>query len=182
VRILGAVAATVLLLNGLLLAGFLGLEVESQIHTLQTRDDKVVAPLKDTAAKWSSYPPEVPPPADHPPLSIVAGEFTFTVHFTTREWLLANDCIAATMLDKHQIWLPVGWGYPRETLMHELLHVAKYAGLQAHIDEGYDGRNAFEYQDHDFIIPAAPEVLLLLRRNPKLTAWLTDPGHNEAWE
>jgi hypothetical protein len=182
VKLLGAVAATVLVLNGLLLAGFLGLEIESQIHTLQTRDDKSVAPLKDTAEKWSSDPPEVAPPPDHPPLEIIAGEFIFTVHYTTREWLLANDCGALTMLDKHQIWLPVGWGYPRDTLMHELLHVAKYAGLRAHFDEGYKGRNPFEYQDHDFIVPAAPEVLQLLRRNPKLTAWLTDPEHKEGWE
>ena len=121
-------------------------------------------------------PPEVSPPSEHPPLEIVAGQFTFTIHYTTREWLLANDCDAATFTDKHQIWMSRTSGSSRGILMHELFHVAKYVGSlpSAEPDPNeYAGQNAFEYQDHEFIYPSAPAFLLILRRNPQLTAWLT---------
>lgn len=181
-KFLGFVAALTLMANGFLLAGFLGLEIESQIHALVTRDEKSLSPpIVDETAKWSGDPPELPPPSQHPPLEIVAGEFTFTVHYTTREWLLANDCEAATFTDKHQIWMSRSSGSSRDVLMHELFHVAKYVGARPAAEpEAYAGRNPFEYQDHEFINPAAPALLLMLRRNPQLTAWLTEQqGYTE---
>jgi len=157
-KFMGVVAALILMVNGLLLAGFLSLAIESQIHNLSTRDEKSLPyPLVDQKANWSGGPPEVPPPPDHPPLQFVAGEFTFTVHYTTREWLLANDCEAATFTDKQQIWMSRSTG-GRDVLTHELFHVAKYVGSRPSAEPQpaeYPGQNPFEYQDHEFINPAA---------------------------
>ena len=44
----------------------------------------------------------------------------------------------------------------------------------AGFDKYYGNVNPFGYEDHDFINPSAPELLLILRRNPKLTDWLID--------
>jgi hypothetical protein len=60
--------------------------------------------------------------------------------------------------------------------------VAKVGGSGSGFDKYWENLNPFEYEDHDFINPSAPELLLILRRNPKLTAWLTDPEHNDEWE
>jgi hypothetical protein len=185
-KILSVVAIMVLIANGLLLAGFLGLEIETQVHALVTRDEMNVISFLHQAdkdrAKWSSPPPEIAPPRDHPPLEIVVGKSIYSIHYTTEEWLLANDCGAVTFQDKQQIWMSAGEGSPRTVLMHELLHVSKLAGSEAGFDKYYGDRNPFEYQDHDFINPSAPELLLILRRNPKLTAWLMDSEHNDSWE
>jgi hypothetical protein len=70
-KVLGVVAALVVIGNGLLLAAFLGLEIETQIHALVTRDERNVVSFLHQAdkdrAKWSSPPPEIAPPRDHPP-------------------------------------------------------------------------------------------------------------------
>jgi hypothetical protein len=185
-KVLSVVAAILVIGNGLLLAAFLGLEIETQIHALVTRDERNVISFLHQAdkdrGKWSSPPPEIAPPRDHPPLEIVVGKSTYSIHYTTEEWLLANDCSAVTFQEKQQIWTSTGEASPRTVLMHELLHVAKLAGSEAGFDKYYGDRNPFEYQDHDFINPSAPELLLILRRNPKLTAWLTDAEHNDSWE
>jgi hypothetical protein len=41
-KVLGVVAAIVVIGNGLLLAAFLGLQIETQIHALVTRDERNV--------------------------------------------------------------------------------------------------------------------------------------------
>jgi hypothetical protein len=187
-KLLSVVAMGVLIANGLLLGGFLGLGIETQVHSLITRDERNVSSLLHQADKdrgrWSSSspPPEVAPPRDHPPLQIVVGKSTYSIHYTTREWLLANDWSAVTNEQKQQIWMSPGMDTPREVLMHELLHVAKVAGSESGFDKYWENLNPFEYEDHDFINPSAPELLLILRRNPKLTAWLTDPEQNDEWE
>ena len=102
-KFLHVLAMVVLIANGLLLGSFLGLEIETQVHALVTRDERNVSSLLHQAekdrAKWSSSsspPPEVAPPRDHPPLEIVVGKSTYSIHYTTREWLLANDWSAVT--------------------------------------------------------------------------------------
>jgi hypothetical protein len=185
-KVLGVVAAIVVIGNGLLLAAFLSLEIETQIYALVTRDERNVVSFLHQAdkdrAKWSSPPPEIAPPRDHPPLEIVVGKSTYSIHYTTEEWLLANDCSAVTFQAKQQIWMSLGQSSPRTVLMHELLHVAKVAGSEAGFDKYYGDVNPFEYEDHDFINPSAPELLLILRRNPKLTDWLMDAQHTDSWE
>jgi hypothetical protein len=185
-KVLSVVAAILVIGNGLLLAAFLGLEIETQIHALVTRDERNVVSFLHQAdkdrVKWSSPPPEIAPPRDHPPLEIVVGKSTYSIHYTTEEWLLANDCSAVTFQGKQQIWMSLSQSSPRTVLMHELLHVAKLAGSEAGFDKYYGDINPFEYEDHDFINPSAPELLLILRRNPKLTDWLMDAQHTDSWE
>lgn len=131
----------------------------------------------EVESKWQSAPPELTPPPDHPPLSIVGGEFSYKIHYTTHEWLIANDSSAITVHTggadglrglSHTIWMYKGDPNPRGTLMHELFHVAKTLGdLQNwHFDDAPG-------QDHEFISPASQELLILMRRNPALVAWLT---------
>lgn len=132
-------------------------------------------------AKWSTNPPELNPPADHPPLRIVVDAYEYTVHYTTREWLTLNGCEAATMHGSRTIWLSRSETDPRQIMMHELFHVAKYAAGQRHWSFPAEA-NTMENANHDFISPAAPEFLLILRRNPALVRWLTDLNHGSISE
>jgi hypothetical protein len=164
-----------------------GWEVKKQIYYWRHQSDAAITlPMtftqpesKAKPEQWTTRPPEVEPPEDHPPLTIIGGIGTFTVHYTTHEWLLANDSGAVTIWKagnalglqglNNTIWMYRGDLTPRATLMHELFHVAKGLGDQQnwHNDDAAG-------QDHEFISNAAPELLLILRRNPKLVAWLMD--------
>jgi len=132
--------------------------------------------------RWSTPPPELEPPNDHPPLSIIVGAYSYTVHYTTNEWLRLNDCGAVTMHDSHTIWLARSDLDPRQDLMHELFHISKQAAADQHWNFSEEEHDTPETMDHAFIRPAAPEFLLILRRNPKLVAWLTDLNHSSVGE
>lgn len=170
----------------LLLSANSGFELKDKVHyafmkhdTSYTLASPAIAAKADIV-QWSSRPPEVRPPSDHPPLTIVGGADVYTIHYTTHEWLRDNQSGAATFEDieddypalhglNHTIWMYSGDPAPRATLMHELFHVAKYLG---------DGQG-WKFSDppgqnHDFISTAAPEFLLLMRRNPGLVKWLSD--------
>ena len=139
-----------------------------------TTPDEVAGPA------WASSPPEVNPPPDHPPLSILGSDKSYTIHYTTHEWLMVNESGAVTVnkagggamglagLDG-TIWLYRGDPNPRATVMHELFHMAKYLGDRQHWHN-----NDPPGQNHEFISSAAPELLIILRRNPRLVTWLMD--------
>jgi len=116
-----------------------------------------------------SSPPVVQAPPDHPPETIIAGASSYHVIYTTKEWLHANQCVALTDHSKQEIIVyNEGARDIRFTMMHELMHVARHM-----TDEIDTSNNTGMDEDHNFIEPVAPELLILLRDNPKLVSWLT---------
>lgn len=134
-----------------------------------------VPPVLSASPKTTfiSLPPMVPPPKDHPPMRIVAGAYSYRVSFTTTQYLHDNDCEAFTSFLTHTIWLDVKENPfdRRETLMHELMHIAVYVNGGPEI--GADHNDGLT-EGHDIINPAAPALVDILRNNPQLVAWLTE--------
>ena len=158
---------------GLLVASPVGIAVWKAKHNavpiLKTEVFTAVANLTD---EDFSFPPEVPAPVGHPPLRIVAGRFVYTVHYTTKEFLSHNFCWAFTRHSDHTIWLQRDYD-SRETVTHELLHVAAWVGKNE--DQiFFEGTPTGLQSNHDFIVPASSVLLEILRDNPKLTRWLTE--------
>lgn len=126
-------------------------------------------------------PPELEPPADHPPLKLVIGASVYSVHYTNQDWLESINCLAYTSYFDHAIWFMRGGPSPRRSMMHELLHISKH---EARIEDDLEGlrqeRTSASADSHRFIVPVAPQLLKLLRQNPKLVAWLIDVRHPEA--
>ena len=179
----------VLILTGLVVSVKFGFDAKwyvkrlfwPQANTITLGSNISSTVVAHEAKRWSSQPPEVLPPSDHPPLQIVVGATYYSVHYTTHEWLLMNQCSTVTFHDKREIWMSRGDSDPRQELMHELFHVAKHEGAERWTFAGEE-RNTPETQDHDFIRPAAPELLLILRRNPELVTWLMNSAHNDSAE
>lgn len=121
-------------------------------------------------ALFATPPPEIRPPRDHPPLKIVAGQYLYTVHYTTHAYMSHNGVAAYTDVAAHQIWLQrEPHADTRETVIHELLHVAlREAGGPQRGDDHGD----ILTEGHDVINPAAPGFAEILEDNPRLTAWL----------
>lgn len=178
------------MLGILLLAGAvdLGLDAEQKIHYLRARSDMSAFHVTDSGSSallvqaspivkesLPVNPPYVPPPMDHPPLKIVAGAYTYSVRYTTQEYLDLNHCGGYTNFNTREIWLATSYGkfrIPlRAVVMHELMHVAMEVatGEQNLI---YSGPNVGVNRNHDYIEPAAPALLEIMQENPKLVAWL----------
>lgn len=126
--------------------------------------------------------PRVSPPKDAPPATVVIGQYTYAVYFTTQDYLHSAQCRCEAFVDLSLklIWLNKS-GKPddlRESLVHELLHAAKKEGVgmwdnNPHPSSTHtDGDN--ERTEHRFISPASPVILQILTDNPKLVDWLTD--------
>jgi hypothetical protein len=109
----------------------------------------------------------VPPPLDHPPLKIVIGSKVVSVEYVSHEYLVFNNAVAMSNWKEKRLVLDAQENPldARETVMHELMHLACESGGGVH----FSGEGA---QD-DFIEPTAGPLLLILRDNPKLRKWLT---------
>lgn len=163
----------------------IGLEVEEKVHSIRERHQpavftQFVAPASSSmvVVPPPTQPPDLTPPSDHPPLHFTAGAYTYTIHYTTREFLSLNDCGGYTSFDSHTVWMDINdgtrWGTTdREVLTHELMHIAIHVATdELHLV--YTGQNTGKNANHDYIAPAAPSFLEIMQENPKLVAWLSE--------
>lgn len=104
-------------------------------------------------------------PLDPPPSKIIVGLLTYSVKFKTKEDL--PGLYGQTDLETQEIWLveKLEPGQLRETLWHELLHVAIHAGTAR---EGLKG----ELSEDQIIERVSPAQVMILRDNPRLRTWL----------
>lgn len=119
----------------------------------------------------SKRPPEIQPPRDHPPLRLIVGADSWTVHYTTRDALHARGCDGFENNATHEIWLPrkIIYSDARADLLHEILHAA--------LSESRKGQQAvYDQDENSFVEPMAPQLLQVLQDNPTLVAWLTEAG------
>jgi hypothetical protein len=135
-------------------------------------------PSKPQQETFTTAPPVLAPPLDHPPLSIIAGAWVYHVRFTTKQYLTMNECDGYTDYKTHEVWLRRGDRNLRDTVMHELMHIAKHMADEDHIT--WSGPTTGFNANHDYIEPAAPEMLSILAANPSLVRWLTADPHTHA--
>lgn len=114
--------------------------------------------------------PEVPAPADRPPSKIAVNGQIYTVKYIAHYYFVENECLAFTDFGTHEIALDPTRAPAeiREYVLHELMHASLHAaGGMTH----YGGANNNDGAEN-VINPVAPELLWVLRDNPKLADWL----------
>jgi len=107
-----------------------------------------------------------------PPSKVQVGPLSYDVVLVATDHPAVSDCAGRTERGAQNIWIDrqTGPDQLRETVLHEVLHtVWGLAGLQMDIDDvGEDS------QGEKIINRVTPLLLDVLRRNPRLVAYLTE--------
>ena len=115
--------------------------------------------------------PKVSPPLDHPPLAFIAGASVWHIYYTTHEYMQASDCGGWTDRDKHEVWLDVEDREVRDTVAHELMHVAREIERET-TGSGESLGTDTDNDENSFVTPAAPYYRRIMRDNPAMVEWL----------
>lgn len=116
-------------------------------------------------------PIEAPIPKDHPPLTILVNNVTWTLHYGYKEEMFNLGFRAFEDPYFKEIWLEKDC-YTidcRESVLHELMHVSlEESRKHAPKDKVFFYNN----DENTFIEPMAPKLLQILHDNPDLANWL----------
>lgn len=154
------VVCAVSLVIGLMFGSYV-IGMKHQLAPLVVKVDGCELITSDTAPV--SLAPQLP--RNPPPSKIIVGLLTYSVKFKTKEDM--PGLYGQTDLETQEIWLveKLEPGQLRETLWHELLHVAIHAGTAR---EGLKG----ELSEDQIIERVSPAQVMILRDNPRLRTWL----------
>lgn len=195
-------------INVLLVTAWLGLSVEQQVHYIRGRFasasygtvtlagnsslpcsgySHIERRGNTTVSTCSKEPPElqgsteyVAPPADHPPLHIICGEYGYDVWYAPHQYFenrgvgaYSNANRRLIVLDRQADALKV-----RENVVHELMHLAlANGGGKMQFAIGQPGLvDSEKVEEEGFIHAIAPQLRDCLVDNPELLKWLSKAG------
>lgn len=123
-------------------------------------------PLLDAKHAWLNPPMQMPPAGW--PEGFKTGSTLWVIRYAKKDDLSALGCAAMTDFRTHVVTLPSDRPAEetRPLLLHELLHVAIY-------EAGGSDRDLEQYgEEEQFVNPAAPQLLKILRDNPDVASKL----------